>query len=529
MPSKQAVLEALPLAAASLRLKAKARLSAFDGSAEPLRWFREYLGLGQMGEEGITGQMYPKQVEMIEAVRDNRQVSICGANSSGKDFLAARIALWWISTFHPAKVILTAPSYRQAYQVSWMELATAYRNAKKPLGGSLYETPLLKYTEEQFAMGFSTDRPFNITGFHSPHLLLIISEAHGMEQATMDALRRLNPERLVLIGNPLSESGTFFDSHHERMDQWKTIEISAYDTPNVIEGKVVIPGLVTVEDIEGHKDAWGEDSDAYRTTVLGQWGTQTGMNVVVPLSWARRAEKTELTAEGIEVLAVDVARFGNDRTVAWSRRGKVAKLVHRAQGHDLMQTVGVIKTYKEDHPQCHIIVDAVGLGAGVVDRLREQGIGVFAFQGGESAEDSSRFVNRNAESWWRMRRAFESDFDMQPDDATVGQLSSRKYVIQSDKRIKLESKEDLHKAGIKSPDEADALAMTFAYGWMLPQQGSRLTADSDVGERTGEEHIETQSKSKKFGIYHDGPSVVTRRDPAGLSGYLKSRWAKIRC
>lgn len=156
------------------------------------------------------------------------------------------------------------------------------------------------------------------------------------------------------------------------------------------------------------------------------------------------------------VLLVDVARFGADQTVLLERQGNVARIVKTLQGADLMRTAGTVAEYITVHRPDQVVVDAVGIGAGVVDRLRELGYTVTAFSGGESSAGSKgkeRFANRIAEVWWRMREWLLTGEAVIPNDsALIGQLTGRKYEIQSDRKVKLESKEKL----AKSPDKADA-------------------------------------------------------------------------
>lgn len=427
-----------------LQRKADKKAPEIDAYEQPGLWM----------ERVLNSHLYPKQVRMVEALRSYDQVSVAGCNSSGKDWTAARIALWWMKIHEgqPAKVVITGPTFRQIQQVVWQELRTAYLYGADALGGHLYESPYCRWDEQRFIVGFSTDKPYQLQGYHSPNLLIIVTEAHGVAQSHMDVLWRLNPNKMLLTGNPISESGEFYDSHHGKSHLWHTINIDAFDTPNVIEGREVVPGLVTREDIERHKRNWGEESPLYRMTVLNEWVEGMGSLVVVPLSWAKAAEAAEHIPGPIEVVACDIAEYGTDETVIVSRRGRVVRVLMRIQGQDLMQTTGYIKAYHDAHKHAHIIVDGVGVGAGVVSRLRELNVGVIRFMGGESASDSSQYENLNAEVWWRMREGYAKGLDVEEDSLLRSEVSSRKYIIQSDKRIKLESKKDMRKAGRKSPD-----------------------------------------------------------------------------
>ncbi len=108
-------------------------------------------------------------------------------------------------------------------------------------------------------------------------------------------------------------------------------------------------------------------------------------------------------------------------------------------------------------------VDGDGVGAGVVDQLREQGIPVLEFRGGMPALDPERFVNRRAEMFWLLREAMDKgQVDLDPHDLDLAaQLGKLKWKTDGRGRIAVESKEDMRKRGVKSPDRADAAAMAF--------------------------------------------------------------------
>ena len=161
------------------------------------------------------------------------------------------------------------------------------------------------------------------------------------------------------------------------------------------------------------------------------------------------------------VIACDVARFGQDKTVVMRKQGPVARLVWRVRGQDTMKVAGFLKSYCDHHDVETVVVVDTGVGGGVVDRLREvrlRGARVVPFVAGQKAEDETHFANRLAEAWWAMRNSYLSrELDTDDDAALIGQVSSRRYWLRSDGRIRLQSKDTMY----RSPDEADALAMTF--------------------------------------------------------------------
>ena len=446
-----AVNDAVRLAA--LRVKLRQQNPAADYSGRPTAFFREVLG----------AEPYDRQMEMLKAVREHPRVAVNGAQATGKDWCAGRIILWWLSSFHPAKVIILGPTHAQVAKIVWLEARKAYYSSKVPLGGKMLETPYWRLDDESFALGISTDNPYNLQGWHSPHLLLLITEAHNMRQDDIEAGKRLNPEKILMTGNPLTLMGEFYDAFHTRQDLWHTIKISAFDSPNVKQGRDIVPGLANQAFIDARGADWGEDSVLYKTGVLGEF-PESLEDSLIQRAWVDRALTSALEPGEPHILGVDVAA-GGDKTVMFRRDGLVAKIVWKGHTPDVMGLVGRVKMYLDEHAEfdMRVTVDQTGIGVGICHRLKELGVKVNEFIAGEAARDTRRFANAQAEAWGLMADAFrEGRVKIENDPALIAQLCTRRYEIQSDRRIKLESKADLKAAGGRSPDEADALALTFS-------------------------------------------------------------------
>ncbi len=178
---------------------------------------------------------------------------------------------------------------------------------------------------------------------------------------------------------------------------------------------------------------------------------------------ARRARDVE--AIGPVVMAVDPAEYGDDCTSVVTRQGRVAKKVGGWQGLGTMETVGRVGLLADKIKPSTILVDATGVGTGVADRLKEQGYPVQRVHFGEAARDTDRYVICRDEMWGEMRDWLE-DFpaSIDDDDDLAAQLTSVQYGYDSKRRIKLEPKEKMKDRGLRSPDDADALALTFYRG-----------------------------------------------------------------
>ena len=107
-------------------------------------------------------------------------------------------------------------------------------------------------------------------------------------------------------------------------------------------------------------------------------------------------------------------------------------------------------------------MDEVGIGAGVVDRLREQGYRVHGVNVGRPAQDSEHYANQRAEGYWNLRQlVLDGQLEIPADNELVGQLAALRYTFNSLGQLVMESKEDMRRRGVPSPDKADALMMAF--------------------------------------------------------------------
>ena len=419
-----------------------------------------------------AGKPYPKQVEMLNLAANERKVSVVGCNGSGKDWTLARIILWWIETRPAAVVVVLATTKRQMVEILWRQLAIAVANASVPLSGKLTRDRY-EISPDRFAIAFATDQPERIQGFHSPELLLIIDEAHAVKQSHLDAARRLNASKTLMAGNALPMPGDFYDSHHGKSDQYKTLRISASDTPNLIDGATPIPGLISPEDIQDKADAWGEDHPLFRSAVYAEFPDSLDDSLVgkqaVDDAMAESAPSGEGAPSAEEderepvYIGVDVARFGEDKSVLIARRGqRVIAIKPLGREMDTMRVAGEASLMANELRAEAIFVDENGVGGGVCDRLKETGAPVYGVQFGRRAPHPTRFANLRSEIFWELRRLMNDRLIALPNDDTLAaQLLSMRYDVTSSGQVKLESKRETRKRGIPSPDHADALALAF--------------------------------------------------------------------
>lgn len=428
---------------------------------DPLFFSRYVLG----GE-----QPWARQADILYALRDRHRVAVRSGHGVGKTWTAARAAIWFLYC-HPHSIVLTtAPTHRQVRSVLWAELRRQVRNSRVPLGGRVTETRLT-LDDDWFALGLATDEPERFQGYHAEHLLLIFDEAPGVPSEIYEAARGLltsRHSRVLLIGNPISPSGPFYEAF--RGPLWHTLHIPCTACPNVAAGRVIYPKLVTAEWIASQRSEWGETSPTFRSRVMGEFPEESDTQLV-PLAWLHAAQERSQhrVPPGLDVaIGVDVARYGPDQTVILLADSAAVREVHAARGLSTMETVGRILEAARRHnvPPDRIAVDDTGVGGGVTDRLAEQGWPIHAVQAAARPRNRN-FANRRAELFWALRERLNPESEKplaipRQFRRLCTELTHIKYAFNSRGEIQIDSKDTLRARLAASPDHADALAISLA-------------------------------------------------------------------
>ena len=428
---------------------------------DPVYFLREILGVDP----------WEKQEEIIESVRDNDNTAVASGHGVGKTFISACTTLWFLVTHDQSRVITTAPTNRQVESILWAEIWNLYKNARVPLGGRLLKTSL-NIEEKWFALGLSTDDPDRFQGHHAENLLLVMDEAPGIDPKIYEAAQGILTTRgakSLLIGNPTSSSGPFFDCFSNKL--WKTFHISCYDSPAIAEPEKY-PTLTTMKWIEERKAEWGEQSPMFQSRVLGEFPVE-GEDTLIPLNWCEKAVQRWYKNKDVKrvtehvFLGLDVARYGTNKTVLTDYlppRVREIKIIQKKSTTDavnlVIQSAIVIGAKLQQ-----VTTDDTGVGGGVTDRLRELNYPVIPLNFSQKPADPMHFRYIRDEIYWHLRELFRSDeIEIPPNDDLIAQLSAIKYTVNARSgKIEIETKDDMKKRGMKSPDEADSLAIAV-YG-----------------------------------------------------------------
>lgn len=450
--------------------------------ANPVGWVSDRLG----------EHLWSKQRDIANSVVEHRRTAVKSCHDSGKSFIASRIAAWWVESHPPgtALVVSTAPTYQQVHAILWEEIRNAAAKAKakgNPLPGRVLLSDTWKLDDGR-QVGFGRKpADSDIHGFQGHHrqfVLVILDEACGVPEQIWTAVEAIttNAEcRILAIGNP-DDPNTEFGKVCKPGSGWNVIRISGYDTPNFTDEPVpdeLRPLLLDPEWVRDKERRWGVTSPRFVSKVGGDF-PEIGENVLIRPSWIERAQQAELQPGPYSILGVDVARFGSDRTVFALRRGPVARIVGDYSTQATMETTGKVVVAMAEHAVHEVRVDGVGVGGGVVDRLVELGYDVVDMQSGAAAVDNEHFLNARAEWFWALRCRFEAgDMDIDSnDDDLAAQLGSIRYKFTSRGQIQIESKDDMRKRKLPSPDRADSLMLTAA---ATPPSGE-IVEDAEIEE-----------------------------------------------
>lgn len=476
----------------------------------------------------LKSELWERQLEIALSVRDNRETSVFSCNAAGKTHVGSRICLWFMYAYPRSIVLTTAPTYRQVKDLLWRYIRTAY-DASPLKYVKKANTTDLSFATDWYALGLSTNDPDKFVGYHaeSGHLLVIADEAAGIDEPifeVVDAVMSTAETRLLMIGNPTSSSGRFFKS--ARSKTTKRIKIQAWDTPNFTANHITCwqdlcaifdppadwdsnepypppklrtpnPRLLAPIAVHDMVHKFGVESPWFQARVEAVFPDQ-GDDTLIPLSWIERAMTKkrregdwELTGpngekkwvdgipRGLVRYGIDVARFGDDRTVIIMREGDNVREIHSYAKEDTMQTANRILYNFKKTPTAKAFIDTTGgIGAGPADRVREVINDPDYIQLGFRHEvyDSEmasaplhdpheRFLNLRAQLYWELREKFEKNEIAIPSDGfgeeLANELSQIKFKILPGGKIKIELKEELKKRLLRSPDLADALMVSY--------------------------------------------------------------------
>lgn len=435
-----------------------------------LDWFREDWTRFPKHVLGI--EQWEGQKSVFRSVQQHPMTVVGSGHKVGKTHLVGSLVATFLCLHHYSRVITTANTFDQVKQNVWGEVRSQVRASRIPLGGTLL-TVEWKIAPKWEAVGLSTNSPDSFQGKHAPGgTLIIFDECQDIPLDIWKAAKSMVQDnaRWLTIANPTKTSGPHFDACHD--PSWNHVVLSCLDHPNIVAGHKVMPGVT-----QDFIDRYEEGSPEYFARILGVHPEDDDYSLI-SLRMLRESEDAEPIEEGIH-MGVDIARFGGDENVLVVLEDRKVTHEESWRGQDTMQTTGrIIESMKRfDCPDENVHVDVIGVGAGVVDRLHEQGYYVDGVNFAERAQDDWRgvtkpedkFKNRRAELYWICKELLKDKALIIPPEfrRIRTDLAAPSYSWDSAGRIQIEKKDDIKKRIGRSPDHGDALILA------LSRSGSR--------------------------------------------------------
>ena len=404
------------------------------------------------------------------------QIAVASGHGIGKSALVAWVILWAICTFEDCRGVVTANTEAQLKTKTWAELSKWYRRC---ICSSLFEltaTALFSRDpnhEKTWRIDMAPWSERNTEAFAGLHnqdkrVLLVFDEASAIPdiiwETSEGALTDENTEIVwCVFGNPTRNSGRFRECFGRFRHRWIHKQIDSRTAR-----------MTNKAQLEQWVKDYGEDSDFVRVRVRGVF-PRAGTTQFISSDLVAGAAAQEAAAGVYDplILGVDVARFGDDESVICIRKGRDAR-THgflKFRGIDTMQLASRVSEQYEFYRADAVFVDGGGVGGGVVDRLRQLRVPVIEVQFGGASDrsnmgaDQNVYANKRAEMWGWMREWLKGGaIPDEPDLKAELEGVEYGYVLHDGREaIQLESKKDMKKRGLPSPDAADALALTFAY------------------------------------------------------------------
>jgi hypothetical protein len=473
---------------------------------DPVLYARQRLGLNPTRQ----------QQQLFEAIAPfGARVSVRAGHSTGKSTALAATLLWHLETHEFSRIPCTAPTASQLYTILWAELAKWMRRSdelseRNQLPRAFWLSSLFKVVQnrifdlgapnEWFAIARTArkESPDALQGFHATDLMItaddeavqrsdaggaimyVVDEASGVDDAIIEVIEGAlagRRARLIMAGNPVRNTGFFARSHHQDRSFFTALHFRCDESP--------LPAADYREKLE---KKYGIGSNVVRVRADGEFPKQDD-DVLISLELAEAAlMRDPITTDLSEgILGVDVARFGDDRTTLVLRKGRQVGLIEVYAKIDTMETVGRVVRVAERYNPSRILVDVDGLGGGVVDRLKELGMPVRGVHALETATLPPKVTGKSASRapvtrygkleatpramkdymWMAMADWFADDepslagCDRDHAEDLVGECTTVCYSFDSSGRLVVESKDELKKRDLRSPDLAEGLALTF--------------------------------------------------------------------
>lgn len=460
----------------------------------------------------------PDQDEMLNSILRNRRTVVKASHAVGKTFTAGVAASWWYDCWNKHISYITAPTWPQALGLTFKQVKTLRRAKKLP--GAILDTGIIKdsnkdHEGEHYIRALNAEKGEGFQGEHSAPILIIIEEGVGVPKYIWEAAGGLmtHPDcRMFVIGNPTDEATEFGLACESSL--YREMSISALNHPNItaelrcepppfpdavrlqwlyeqlskecervdklVDDVFEFTALTEIKKALSGQPSSGETwfympTAYFQGRVLGEFPTQADQQVI-PKAWMKSQSRLDPNEKDDPEIGCDIARFGDDRTTIFTRRGPCLYIGRELRKMDTVEVKSALKdaaceagrlTGKEIDPKrIRIKIDVTGgLGAGPYDELKADGYNVIAVNSSSKANNEEQYKNKRSELWFDTRdRAREKRLDLsrlpkELREKLQRELAAPKYKAPGQKVV--EDKAQMKKRLGYSPDLADGVNLAY--------------------------------------------------------------------
>lgn len=426
--------------------------------------------IGFFAKAVFKSELRPKQVEFAKAFQKNRRITFKGGVGFGKTHIMAIVVWWSLFCHNNVQVTIFGPSESQIKGSIWKEIgilygrmAEEYKDRYEFSATKLYrkDTPSAAFAEFRLA---NKDNIETARGIHMHNNFVLVDEATGVPDEIFQVLGNIFPDpnpKLCLISNPSRTSGFFFDTwENENISPlWTKVHGKMADNPDLTE--------------EAHREMevmyGGKGSRDYRIHVEGEFPLEDVDGVISRASVMEAIENPNVfTPEDSPVVwGYDPAGGGKDKATLVARKDNNVIFIKHFAGFDAVQQANAIHAEfynPQNERPVEICVDANGVGYGPWNMLHNMGsLPIKKCMSQHSpTRDPDLYYNARAQMWWEMGKWFKEGGVCIPNHADlIFELCLPLYHYTAKNKLLIESKDDIKKRGKRSPDFADALALTF--------------------------------------------------------------------
>lgn len=429
----------------------------------------------QFVDDCIDATPSDQQAQALYLFNKTKRMTIRSGHGTGKDATASWLIMYFLTTRPYAKVVCTAPTNRQLADILWSELSKWIRKSRLADEFVIQKDKVFhKHApKEWWARAVSPsvkaskeEQAETLAGFHGDHLLIVADEASGIPDPVyipLEGALTQEDNRVLLIGNMTRNQGYFYDSHFDPKlsTPWTKLHWDSRESTNVLPSYV-----------EYMREKYGEESNVFRIRVIGDPPLDSE-NTLIPLAWALQCidNEYEIAEDEPIYLGVDVARYGEDKSIILPRKGNRIYPWDSFQGMNTIDLGARVMSTFSDMDALGVACDEIGVGAGVTDWLQKRPGGyktVFGVNTANVSSDKTKYSRLRDELWYAMREKCmrknywfpgATEKERVLSNELCNELSCLTYEL-AGSAIKVESKKQAKLRGVASPNIADALALT---------------------------------------------------------------------